>query len=422
MTTRRQFTNLAALAATGLAAPAIISRKAYASDKPIRIGASVSLTGPLASTRAGNIGYELWRDDVNAAGGLLGRKVEFVIYDDQSSASNVPAIYSKLVDVDKVDVLISPYGANLSAPLMPFIRQRNQFMVGMFALAGNDRARHDKYFHACPWGPNSMLGWARGFFDIAKSINAKRIAIINSDLEFAAAAATGGNQVAKEYGMEVVMNQSYPPNTSDFSAILRNINAAKPDAVFVCSYPADSAAIIRGVKEIGIADSVQIFGGSMIGPQYASLLGSLGEDLNGLVNITTFVPEPTLKSAAIDNFFARYTPKAEAQGLDPLGFYIPPFYYVAGQIVEAGIKGAGSLDHAKMAQYLHANPVDTLVGKVAFNELGDWTERRTLMIQVQGVKGNDINQFRQAGRQVILDPSSLKSGNLITPYNAARKG
>lgn len=421
MTTRRQFNQLAAMGTLGLAAPTILSSKAFAADKPIKIGASVSLTGPLASTRAGEIGYQLWRDDVNAAGGLLGRKVEFVIYDDQSSASNVPAIYSKLVDVDKVDVLISPYGANLSAPLMPFIKQRDLFMVGMFALAGNDRARSKKYFHACPWGPDSMLGWARGFFDIAKSVNAKRIAIINSDLEFSSSAAKGGAQVAKEYGMEVVMNQSYPPNTSDFSAILRNINNVAPDAVFVCSYPADSAAIIRGVKEIGINDSVQIFGGSMIGPQYGSLLGSLGEDLNGLVNITTFVPEPTLQSPGIENFFKRYTPIAIEQKLDPLGFYIPPFYYVAGQIIEAGIKGSESVDTNKMAQYLHANPIETIVGKVAFNDIGDWTKRRTLMIQIQNVKGNDINQFREPGKQVIIEPAELKSGDLITPYNAARK-
>jgi len=421
MTTRRQFNKLAAMSTLGLAAPAIVSRQALAADKPIKIGASVSLTGPLASTRAGKIGYDLWLQDVNAAGGLLGRKVEMVIYDDQSSASNVPAIYSKLVDVDKVDLLISPYGANLSAPLMPFIKQRNLFMVGMFALAGNDQARSDKYFHACPWGPDSLRGWPRGFFDLAKSVNAKRIAIINSDLEFSSGAAKGGAEVAKEYGMEVVMNQSYPPNTSDFSAILRNINNVAPDAVFVCSYPADSAAIIRGVKEIGMADSVQLFGGSMIGPQYGSLLGALGEDLNGLVNITTFVPEPTLKSPGIDNFFKRYTPIAIEEKLDPLGFYIPPFYYVAGQIIEAGIKGAQSVDKDKMAKYLHANPIDTIVGQVAFNDIGDWTKRRTLMIQVQGVKGNDINQFREPGKQVILDPSELKSGKLITPYNAARK-
>jgi len=226
MKTRREFHKLVAATAAGLAAPAILGGRAFAQDKPIRIGASVSLTGPLASTKNGLIGYELWRDDVNAAGGLLGRKVELVTYDDQSSAANVPAIYSKLVDVDACDVLFSPYGANLSAPVMPFIKQRDLFMIGMFGLAGNDVARHDKFFHSGPWGPNSGRDWARGFFDLAKGQGVTKIAIINADLEFSKNAAKGGAEVAKEYGIDVVFNQSYPPNTTDFSSIIRNINAA----------------------------------------------------------------------------------------------------------------------------------------------------------------------------------------------------
>src|SRR5665647_495296 len=173
MTTRRQFTKIAASATLALAVPAVVRGQTPPQGKPIRIGASISLTGPLAGTKNGQIGFELWRDDVNATGGLLGRPVELVLYDDQSSASNVPAIYSKLVDVDHCDVLMSPYGANLSAPLMPFIKRRDLLMVGMFGLAGNDKAQHDKFFHSGPWGPNSGLDWARGYFDLAKSVGVK---------------------------------------------------------------------------------------------------------------------------------------------------------------------------------------------------------------------------------------------------------
>src|SRR5690606_19835039 len=147
-------------------------------------------------------------------------------------------------------------------------------------------------------------------------------------------------------GMEIVFNQSYPPNTSDFSTILRNVGAANPDAVFIGSYPADSTAIIHSVREIGVPDSVKLFGGAMIGPQYGSLLGSLGPELNGLVNCHLLPPEPTMQSAEIKSFFDRYVPIAEKQGVDPLGFYIPPFYYVAGQLAAAAITGAGSLDQA----------------------------------------------------------------------------
>lgn len=418
--TRRNFNRLAAVAATSIAMPSVLSGRAFGQDKPIRFGASISLTGPLSGTKNGQIGYELWRDDVNAAGGLLGRQVELVLLDDQSSASNIPAIYSALADVEKCDVLFGPYGASLTAPVMPFIKQRDLFMIGMFPLAANEKARHDKFFHSAAWGPNSGTDWARGFFDLAKSVGVKRVAILANDLEFSKNAAVGGAKVAEEYGMEIVFNQSYPPNTSDFSSILRNISAANPDAVFVGSYPADSTAIIHGIREIGLPDSVQIFGGAMIGPQYGSLLSSLGPELNGVVNSHLFAPEPTMQTPEIKKFFDRYVPIAEKQGVDPLGYYVPPFYYVAGQLAAAAITGAGSLDQAAMAAWLHGNTVETIVGPATFNDIGDWTKRRVLMVQIQNVKGNDLAQFREPGHQVILDPPELKSGEFIHPYNKAR--
>lgn len=421
MISRRRFSKIAAGTGLAFAAPAL-STSSLAQTQPIKIGTSISLTGPLSGTKNALTGYQLWRDDVNAAGGLLGRPVELVTYDDQSSPAQIPSIYSKLVDIDRVDLLISPYGAVLSAPVMPFVKQRDLFLVGMFALAGNDRVRHDKYFHACPWGPNSQVNWARGFFDIARAAGCTKVAIMAADIEFAKISAAGGKAIAEEYRMSVVYDQSYPPNQTDFSGILRNIRAAQPEAVFVCSYPPDSTALIRGLSEVGIGDSVKVFGGSMIGLQYASLLQSIGPALNGIVNLHLYVPEPTMRNATIDRFLARYEPIAREQQLDALGHYVPPFCYAAGQIIEAGVKGARSLDHAQISRYLHANPVETIVGRAAFNDIGDWTEKRVLMVQFRGIRGRDVEQFRQPGRQVILDPPSLRTGELVAPFSAARSG
>jgi branched-chain amino acid transport system substrate-binding protein len=127
-----------------------------------------------------------------------------------------------------------------------------------------------------------------------------------------------------------------------------------------------------------------------------------------------------MQSPEIKKFFDRYVPLAEKQGVDPLGYYVPPFYYVAGQLAAAAITGAGSLDQAAMATWLHGNTVETIVGPASFNEIGDWTKRRVLMVQIQNVKGNDLAQFREAGHQVIVDPPELKSGEFIFPYNKAR--
>ena len=416
---RRQFTKLAAGASLGLAAPAVWT-SARAQAKPIRIGCTLSLTGPISGgVKAGLIGYELWRDDVNAAGGLLGRPVELVVYDDQSSSAPIPGIYSKLVDVDKVDLLFSPYGANLTAVIMPFVKQRDRFIVGMFGLSNNDVVKHDKFFQIAPWGPDATTNWARGFFDLAKANGYRKFAILAADAEFSKSAAAGGAKIIQEYGMELAMNQTYPPNTTDFSAILRNVKATVPDVVFVCSYPPDSTALIRGVSEIGVGDSVKLFGGAMVGPQYASLLENLGSALNGVVNFHLYVPEPTMTFAGIDEFLARYQPIAKQRGVDPLGHYIPPFFYAAGQVVAAAAAATGSLDEAKLAQYLHANPVETIVGRIRFDETGNWSERRVLMVQFRGLKNRDVEQFRSAGKQVIVDPPTLRSGDFI-PLAKAR--
>lgn len=416
---RRRFGTLAAATGLAVAAPAIWTA-GRAQARPIRIGASFSMTGPLSSTKAGLVGLQIWRDDVNAAGGLLGRPVELVTYDDQSTVAQIPSIYSKLVDIDKVDILLSPYGAVLSAPVMPFVKQRNRFMVGMFTLASNDGVKSERFFQSAPWGPDAKVNWARGFFDIAKAIGATRIAILNADVEFAKVSAAGGKIAAKEMGQELVFEQSYPPNTSDFSAILRNVRGMTPDAVFVCSYPPDSSALIRGLSEVGIGDSVKLFGGAMVGPQYAANLQALGPALNGIVNFNLFVPEPTMVSPPVTSFLERYTAIAVPEKLDALGYYIPPFYYTAGQMIAAAVTATGSTESAAMAGWMHANPVKTLMGTVTFNELGDWTQRRVLMAQFRGIKGNDIEQFRQPGRQVILDPPALKSGDLVQPFQKAR--
>ncbi len=414
--TRRQFTQIGAGV---LAAPAVW-RGAHAQNKPIRVGTSVALTGPLSSTKNSLIGYELWRDDINAAGGLLGRQVELVVYDNQSLPATVPGIYSKLVDVDQVDFLFSPYGANLTAPVMPFAKQRDRFIIGILTLASNDVVKHDKFFQSAPWGPNGAEDWARGYFDLAKAEGIKKMAILAADTEFSKTAAAGGKRVCEQMGVQVVDYTIYPPTNRDFSAILRNIAGAKAEAVFVCSYPADSTAIVRGIQEVGIGDQVRLFGGGMVGPQYASLLESLGSALNGITNFHLYVPEPTMKFQGIETFLTKYAPIAKERQVDPLGFYIPPFCYAAGQMISTAVKATGTIDQAKVSQWLHANPVDTIVGKISFNELGDWTERRVIMCQFQNIKGNDIEQFRQTGKEVIVDPPTFRSGKLV-PFADARK-
>src|ERR1051326_7131332 len=140
-------------------------------QQPLKIGFGMSLTGPLAGNgKAALISMEIWKEDVNARGGLLGRKVELVYYDDQTNPSTVPGIYNKLLDVDKVDLVVSGYGTNVIAPVMPIMMQRKLTFMSLFGLNVNEKFKYDRYFQIMPAGPNPALGWSQGFFEAAMGL------------------------------------------------------------------------------------------------------------------------------------------------------------------------------------------------------------------------------------------------------------
>src|SRR6202163_4906567 len=294
---------------TGVLALAIaLAFPAYAQQPPpLRIGFGMSLTGPLAGNgKAALISMQIWAEDVNAKGGILGRKVEFVFYDDQTNPSTVPSIYAKLLDVDKVDLLVSGYGTNVIAPAMPIVMQRNMAFMGLFGLNVNSKFNYDRYFQIMPAGPEPPIGWTQGFCDPAMGLAAKpqTIALVGADAEYPALALEGARAQTKRTGLKVIYDKTYPPNTVDFSPILRAIQATNPDLVFVASYPPDSAGIVRAANEVGL--KTRMFGGGLVGPQFGALKTQLGPLLNGLVNYESYAPDVADKFPSIDQFLAKY--------------------------------------------------------------------------------------------------------------------
>jgi len=393
---------------------------AGAEEPPIKIGMSMPQTGGLAGGgKASLLGIEIWRDDVNAKGGLLGRKVELVVYDDKSSASETPALYAKLLDVDKVDLLFAPYGTVPTAPIMPLVKQRGRLLMGNFSFQVNSKVHHDMWFNNAPWGPADS--WASGFLKLGQKAGGKSIALLSADQEFAQNLATTAREVAKKLNMPIVFDQAYPPSTAEFSSIVRAVGAAKPDIVFVASYPPDSAGILRAVNEIGIGDSVKIFGGAMVGLQFATVMENMGSLLNGVVNYNTWLPEKSMYFDGTKAFFDKYTKRAIAAKVDPLGFYIAPYGYAMGQMIEEAVNATKSLDQKTLAKYIREHTHKTIVGPITYADDGEWKQSATLEAQFRGVKDKNMEQFRQAGKQVILFPDNLKTGDLIAPFEAARK-
>jgi branched-chain amino acid transport system substrate-binding protein len=412
----------AAIAVASALAMSAVPTMAQAAEPPIRIGLGIALSGGLAAFgKSALLAMQLWAEDVNSKGGLLNRKVELVYYDDQSSPATVPGIYAKLIDVDKVDLVVSGYATNQIVAAMPTVMQKKKLFITLFGLAANDKFKYDRYFQMQPNGPEAQREFSKGFIDVAMAMDPKprTIAIVGADAEFPSIAMEGARENAKEAGLKIVFDRTYPPNAIEFASIVRSIKATNPDLVFVASYPPDSAGMVRAAREVGL--DVKMFGGGMIGLQAAALKTQLGEALNGVVAYDLYVPEPTMKFPGIEEFLTRYRARAQAEGVDPLGFYIAPLAYAEMQILQQAVTATGTLDDAKLAQYIHANPFQTVGGEIKFQERGEWAEPRILLVQYQGIKGNDVNQFKEAGRQVIVYPPKFKSGNLIYPFNAASK-
>jgi branched-chain amino acid transport system substrate-binding protein len=383
---------------------------------PIKIGFSVSLTGGLASSgKAHLLSKQIWAEEINGKGGLLGRPVQLVYYDDQTTASTVPGIYAKLIDIDKVDLLMGA-ATNLIGAAMPQIMQHNKMVMVLLALGSNSEFKYSRYFQNSPFGPDSRGVLSQAFFEVAKTLKPAptTVALVGADAEFSNNVLTGARANAAKYGLKIVYDRAYPPSTVDFAPIVRGIQAANPDVVLLASYPPDSVGMVRAARELRL--KAQLFGGAMVGAQYASLMGQLSDQINGVVNYHFYVPSEKMAFPGIEQFLKKYQARAKEAGVDALGFYQPPFAYAAMQVLEQAVKGTGSFEDDKLADFIHKNEFDTIVGKYRFDQLGEWATPRVIMVQFQNVQGSGLEQYLTGHRQVIVYPPQYKDGDLEAPF------
>src|SRR3954466_6776636 len=413
--TRRKALKAAGATSVGMA---IWGRGAFAQAGTIKIGMSMPQTGSLgAGGKAELVAIRMWVDDVNQKGGLLGRKVEFIVYDDQTNPALTPGIYTKLLDVDKVDLLFAPYGTVPTAPIMPLVKQRGLLLMGNFSFQVNHTVKHDMWFNNAPW--NDASSWFDGWIATGQKLGGKTIAFLAADQEVAQNLANGARELAKKAGLKTVYDQNYPPSTTDFSSLVRAIRQTNADLVFVASYPNDSVQIIRSVNEIGIGSNVKLFGGGMVGLEFHPNMVNLGSLLNGVINYNTYVPG--MNYPGIEDYFKRYAVKAAEAKVDPLGYYITPYNYAIGQMYEQAINATKSLDHKKLADYIRKNEMKTIVGPIRYGPDGEWANPRVVQAQFRGVKDKDLDQWKQPGHQVVISPDAVKTGEIVAPFEKARK-
>lgn len=418
--TRRDLGWLATAAAGAAALPGARPASAQRpSGDPIRIGYSMSLSGGLAGNgRPALVAHQIWAEDVNSRGGLLGRPVQLIHYDDQSNGAQVPGIYTKLIEVDKVDLVVSGYATAIIAPAMPIVMQRGMTFVTLLGTGVNHEFRYDRHFNICPVGSHVKETFAKGFMDIAMTLDPRprTIALAALDADFTQRAVESARHLARQHGLRVVYDRSYPPGTVDFSPIMRAIQAARPDLIYIGSYPPDSAGLLRAASELRL--QARIFGGAMIGPQISAQKAQLGPILNNLVTWDVYAPEPTMQFPGVDALLRRYREVAAREQTDALGLYVPPLAYAQMQVLEQAVRRVGRIDQAALAADMHANEFDTVIGPLRFDQLGEWTEERNLYVQYQGVTDGNLERFARPGTQVILYPPRYRSGTLRTPYGA----
>jgi branched-chain amino acid transport system substrate-binding protein len=216
-----------------------------------------------------------------------------------------------------------------------------------------------------------------------------------------------------------VLDQKYPPSTTDYTPIMRAVQALNPDIVYVAAYPTDTVGVIRAANEVGLTP--KMFGGTFIGLLITPIKAQLGPLLNGIVNNEVFLPAPSLTFPGTLEVLAKYRTIAQEQHIDPFGWSYPPLSYAAGQVLAEAVEGTKSLDQVKLAAYMHGNTFHTVVGDISFGKDGEWSKSRVFWTQLRHVTNNSIDQFKDTDHEPVVWPNQYKSADMVYPYAEAKK-
>jgi branched-chain amino acid transport system substrate-binding protein len=398
---------LIAAAATLFAVPA------FAQDDTITVGFTDSLTGPLNVDSLGQErGYEFWRDEVNAAGGIkvAGKsyKVKFVTYDDQSVGGRVQQLYTRLINEDKADFLFSPYSSGLTAPAAVISEQYGKIMLDSGGAEEKPFQLGNKYLFMVITPAGKYLSGAVAALK-AKNPNAK-IAMVYSDDPFSKRVLASAKEQATAAGLQVVMDESYAPSTTDFGPIVNKIISSNADAFLGGGHYSDGATLARQMYDqkanmkwvsILVAPADDKFG--ELGP--AALGVTVPSQWEAQVSYKPDFGPTTAEFAKA--FHDKFNAKAD---------YHAAAGYTAGTILQHAIEQANSIDPEKVTAALNAIDVTTFFGHVKFStdpaSHGLQVAHQMVLAQWQNVDG-------KPGRQVVWPPEA-QSANLVYPISASQ--
>jgi len=357
---------------------------------PIRIGASLSLTGTYAKLgRNQHEGYKLCEKDLNAKGGLLGRKIEFVVYDDQSTPATAVRLYEKLITEDKVEGLMGPYSSPVTEASVNVTEKYKKVMVAPLAATTSifkrpaDKKRHYVFMVISP-----AEVYLEGLIDTAAKRGLKTVAVVNEDTLFSKAAASGAVELAKKRGMQVVFQEAYPKGNTDFSALLTKVKSLNPDVIAAATYFDDAVALTRQMRELDVnprAYGVTV-GGDL--PEFYDTLKTNADFIYGATQWEHVLPYP-----GNSEFFEAY--KKEF-GHEP-SYHSTAGY--AGCLIHAeAVKRAGSLDADRVREQLFKLEMRTAFGEYKVDQDGFQVAHKMVTFQWQ------------EGKKVVVWPDELAQG------------
>lgn len=361
----------------------------------IKIGAAISLTGKYGRTGEWyKMGYELWVDEVNKKGGLLGKKVELILYDDQSDPTTSQNLYEKLITVDKVDLLLGPYSSAIVFSASSVAEKYHKVMIEGGGNALKIFSRGYKYIFLTL--PGLAENISKGLFDFIASLpedqRPKTIAIINAQDLFPEAIASGAKNYAKKLGMQVVLEEEYPKDAQDLTPLLTKVKNANPDVLVGGTYFPDAVLIVKTLKQLNWRPKIIFL---TVGPAMPEFWETLGEDAQGIMGESWW--EPTAPYPGVDEFVQAFKAK---YGKDP--DYHAACAYAAGQVIEQAVEAVGSLDQDQIAEYIRTHTINTIVGPLTYTEAG-YPTLGPLLIQWQD------------GTRVIIMPKQAATGEAIYP-------
>ena len=377
---------LRSIACLALAALVAGSSLPAAAQGPIRIGASLSLTGTYAKLgKNQHEGYQLCIKELNAKGGLLGRKIEFVLYDDQSMPATAVKLYEKLITEDKVDAVMGPYSSAISEAVANVTEKYKKVMVAPLAATTSIFKKGRKYAFMVISPAEVYL---EGLVDIAVKRGYKTIAIVNEDTLFPKSSALGTEELAKKAGMQVVFKEAYPKGNQDFSGMLTKLKAANPDVLAAATYFDDAVAIVRQMKELDVQPKMTgvTVGGDI--PKFQELLKQTAEYVYGSSQWEGTLPYPGAKE-----FFDIYVKEFKHE---------PSYHSAAGyagcMLYAEGVKKAGTLDADKVRDALLALKTRTMFGDYQVDKDGFQVAHKMVLLQWQ------------EGKRVVVWPDDLANG------------